>query len=105
MTDNLKRNVSHLLKFVKLKKRESKKALKSASASFINALSEIALNARDGVVKVAKRVQNSKLVKALARKDIPLKQKYRLLCAAAAPAIIHSLVSCVIGILKDLQNG
>ena len=105
MSANLKRNVARLLRFVKLKKRDSQRALKSADASFINALSEIALNVRDGVVNVTKRVQNSKLVKTLSRKEIPLKQKYRLLCAAAAPVFVHVLVSSVIEILKILKNG
>ena len=93
MSSNLKRSAARLLKFVKLKKADAKKFLKSVSRNIINALSEIAFNIRQGVVNVSTRIKNSKLVRALAEKRLPLKNKYRLLCAAVAPVIVQSIVA------------
>ena len=105
MSANLKRSAARLLKFAKLKKTDAKKFLKSVSRNIINALSEIAFNIREGVVNVSTRIKNSKLVKALAEKRLPLKNKYRLLCAAVAPVVVQSIVASVIKILEVFKNG
>ena len=105
MSANLKRSAARLLKFAKLKKADAKKFLKSVSRNIINALSEIAFNIREGVVNVATNIKNSKLVKALAEKRLPLKNKYRLLCTAVAPIIVQSVVASVIAILEVFKNG
>ena len=105
MSANLKRSAVRLLKFVKLKKADAKKFLKTVSRNIINALSEIAFNIREGVVNVSTRIKNSKLVRALAEKRLPLKNKYRLLCAAVARVIVQSIVASVIEILEVFKNG
>ena len=105
MSANLKRSATRLLKFRKLGKVDAKKFLKLVSRNIINALSEIALNIREGVVKVSTRIKNSKLVKTLAERQAPLNLKYRLLCAAVAPIIVQSLVSSVVAVLETLKNG
>ena len=105
MSANLKRCATRLLKFAKLKKADAKKFLKSVSRNIINALSEIAFNIRQGVVNVATKIKNSKLVKTLAEKRLSHKVKYNLICAAAAPIIVQALVSSVIAILGALKHG
>ncbi len=105
MSANLKRCAKSLIRFTNFKKSDARKFLKSVSGNIINALSEIAHNVREGTVEVATRIKNSKLVKTLAQKRIPLQQKYRLLCAAAATVVIKAIVASVIGVLAALQNG
>jgi hypothetical protein len=105
MSDNLKRCARRLLQFAKLGKAEARRALKTAKSNIINALSEIAYNLREGTVNISKRIRNSKIVKTLSQKSVPLKTKYRLLCAAAAPVIVQAIVSSVIAILEALRYG
>ena len=105
MSTNLSKCAKKLILFTRLKKREARKFLQAANASIINALSEIAYNVREGVVKVSNRLKNSKLVKVLSQKTTPLKIKYQLLCAAAAPIIAQALVSAVLAILEALRYG
>ena len=102
MSSNLKICAKRLIKFTRLTKTEAKRFLKAVNARLINALSEIAFNIREGTVKVSKRLKNSKLVKTLSQKSTPLKLKYQLLCAAAAPVIVQALVSSVIAVLQAL---
>ena len=105
MSQNLQTNAKRLIALTKLKTREVKTVLKNANASFINALSEIALNVREGTVKASNKLKNTKLVKALSQKTTPLKIKYQLICAAAAPIIVQALVSSVLAVLQVLRNG
>ena len=105
MSANLKRCASYLIKLLKLKTAEARKFLKLVTRNIINALSEIALNIREGVVNVSTRIKESKLVKTLAQKRAPLRTKYRLLCAALSPAIVKGLVTAVLAILETLRNG
>ena len=102
MSDNLKKCAKRLIKFTKLRKTEAKKFLKSISRDVINALSEIAHNIREGFGTVATKIKNSKLVKTLSQKSVPLQFKYQLLCAAAAPIIVQAIVSSVIAVLHAL---
>ena len=105
MSDNLKQNADKLIRFSKLKLRDAKRALKSCSRKFVHALSEIALNVRDGIVDVSSRIKNSRLIKGLSQKKVPLKTKYRLLCAGASPIIVQANIAAVAEILKSFKNG
>ena len=105
MSANLKRCAKKLIKFLKLKTADARRFLKSVTRNIINALSEIALNIREGVVNVSTRIKESKLVKTLAQKRAPLGTKYRLLCAALSPTIVKGLVTAALAILETLRNG
>ena len=105
MSANLKICAKRLLKFVDLKKSDAKKFLKAANSRLIQALSEIAFNIREGVVKVSNRVKNSQIVKGLSLKTVPLKTKCRLLCTVSAPLVIQALIASVVAVLRSLTDG
>ena len=105
MSDNLKRCAARLLQFATLGRTEARRALQSVTRDIINALSEIAYNLREGAARASDRLKNSKLVKTLSQKGVPLKTKFKLLCTATAPVVVQALVSSVKTILEALRDG
>jgi len=100
MSTELKKVAAKLIKLVKLSKSEIKSILKSANKRLIKVLSEIALNAQEGVIHVASEIKNSKLVQVLADRAAKLREKKKVLLALTAPAFVQILISAAMEILK-----
>jgi len=71
----------------------------------VHALSEIAHNVKEGVVSIAQKVKNSKIVKILADKKAKLKEKKKVLCTTLAPIVVQVILTAVVEVLKLLCNG
>lgn len=104
MSDNLKKVAAKLIKFSKLPRKDIGAILKRAPRRLVKALSEIAYNAREGVLKICDKVKNSKVSQILADKYAKLKEKKAILCTVVAPMIIQMLIIASIEVLNRLCN-
>ena len=105
MSDNLRKFALKLIKLSKLRTKEVKEILKTASRKLINVLSEIAYNAREGVFKVVSRLRNSKLIKTLSDKKTKLETKRLILRSVAASFVVKALLKAATGVLSEITHG
>jgi len=102
MSTELRKVAGKLIKLASLPHQDIKKILKTASKRLVHVLSEISLNAREGVVAVSDKVKNSKIIRLLADKKRKLKDKKKVLCAVGAPIVIKIAITACIEILRAL---
>jgi hypothetical protein len=105
MSQNLRKIAGKLVTLSKLSNREVRKILKQGKRNLVNGLSEIAHNIRRGAVLVSEKIKNSKIVKGLADKKVNLKSKRKLLCSVLAPLVVKAIITAVLAILCQLEDG
>ena len=104
MSQALRQVAKKLIRLARLNLTQLKQALKSTTRNIIKALSEIAFNIKAGVAKVTNKIKNSRIIKALADKDIHLTVKRKILKSPAAGVIVLAILKAVLNHLLCLHG-
>jgi len=102
MSADLRKVAGKLIKLASFSPKDIKATLNHASRRLIAVLSEIALNAKEGIFQVSNKVKHSKIVKILSDKTRKLKEKKTILRTIAAPIIVRLLLNACITVLQSL---
>jgi hypothetical protein len=102
MSQVLRKQVKQLLKLSQAKAGEVEKLLHKATQALVKALSEIAYNITEGVVK--SRLAKNNIVKILASKKRTPLTKLKTLKKSTAVKVIKGIVLAVVPVLKNLAE-